>query len=40
VREGRRADADIELDAALSFWRSAGAAAYVREGETLLAASA
>jgi tetratricopeptide (TPR) repeat protein len=40
VREGRRAEADVELDAALSFWRSAGATAYVREGEALLAASA
>jgi class 3 adenylate cyclase/tetratricopeptide (TPR) repeat protein len=40
LREGRRAEADVELDAALSFWRSAGATAYVREGEALLAASA
>ena len=40
VREGRRAEADVELDAALSFWRSVGATAYVREGEALLAASA
>ena len=40
VREGRRAEADVELEAALTFWRSVGATAYVREGEALLAASA
>jgi tetratricopeptide (TPR) repeat protein len=37
VREGRRAEADAELELALGFWRSVGAAAYVREGEALLA---
>jgi len=40
VREGRRAEADAELNRALAFWRSVDAAAYVREGEGLLAASA
>jgi class 3 adenylate cyclase/tetratricopeptide (TPR) repeat protein len=37
VREGRRAEADAELERALTFWRSVGATAYVREGEALLA---
>jgi class 3 adenylate cyclase/tetratricopeptide (TPR) repeat protein len=40
VGEGRRAEADSELDLALGFWRSVGATAYVREGEALLAESA
>jgi tetratricopeptide (TPR) repeat protein len=40
INEGRRADANVELQAALGFWRSVGATAYVREGEALLAASA
>jgi class 3 adenylate cyclase/tetratricopeptide (TPR) repeat protein len=40
VREGRRAEADAQLQPALAFWRSVDAAAYVREGEALLAASA
>jgi tetratricopeptide (TPR) repeat protein len=40
VREGRRAEADVELERALAFWRTAGATAYIREGEALLAASA
>jgi class 3 adenylate cyclase/tetratricopeptide (TPR) repeat protein len=39
VREGRRAEADVELEKALAFWRAVGAAAYVREGEALLAAA-
>jgi tetratricopeptide (TPR) repeat protein len=38
--EGRRAEANAELEQALAFWRTAGATAYVREGEKLLAASA
>jgi class 3 adenylate cyclase/tetratricopeptide (TPR) repeat protein len=38
--DGRRAEADRQLHNALAFWRAAGAAAYVREGEALLAASA
>jgi tetratricopeptide (TPR) repeat protein len=40
VAAGRRAQADVELQKALAFWRSVGATRYVREGETLLAASA
>ncbi len=40
VREGRRAEADAELERSLAFWRTAGATAHVREGEALLAASA
>jgi class 3 adenylate cyclase/tetratricopeptide (TPR) repeat protein len=39
VREGRRADADAELHAALAFWRSVGAKAHVQEGEALMAAA-
>ena len=39
VREGRRAEADEELQRSLAFWRSVGATAYVREGEALLAAA-
>jgi hypothetical protein len=39
VREGRRAEADVELKQALAFWRSVGATAYVREAEALLAAA-
>jgi hypothetical protein len=39
VREGRRAEADVELKRALAFWRSVGATAYVREAEALLAAA-
>jgi class 3 adenylate cyclase/tetratricopeptide (TPR) repeat protein len=37
VHEGRRAEADAELERALAFWRTAGATAYIREGEALLA---
>jgi hypothetical protein len=37
VHEGRRAEADAELERALAFWRRVGAAAYIREGEALLA---
>jgi tetratricopeptide (TPR) repeat protein len=40
VEEGRRAEADAELQRALAFWREVGATRYVREGEELLAASA
>jgi len=35
--QGRRAEADIELQQALSFWRSVGATAYMQKGEALLA---
>jgi hypothetical protein len=37
LAEGRRAEADHQLEEALAFWRAAGATAYVREGEALLA---
>jgi hypothetical protein len=37
LREGRRAEADIELQQALAFWRSVGATAYMHKGEKLLA---
>jgi hypothetical protein len=40
VDEGRRAEADVELQRSLAFWREVGATRYVREGEALLAASA
>ncbi len=40
VREGRRAEADAQLERSLAFWRAVGATAYVREGERLLAESA
>jgi tetratricopeptide (TPR) repeat protein len=40
VREGKRREADAELERSLAFWRSVGATAYVREGEALMAASA
>jgi class 3 adenylate cyclase/tetratricopeptide (TPR) repeat protein len=38
--EGRRAEADESLERALAFYRSVGATRYIRESETLLAASA
>jgi class 3 adenylate cyclase/tetratricopeptide (TPR) repeat protein len=40
VRQGRRAEADAELKASLSFWRSVGATAYVHEGAALVEAGA
>jgi len=40
VEEGRRAEADEHLRRALAFYRSVRATRYIREGETLLAASA
>ncbi|HEX5468640.1 MAG TPA: adenylate/guanylate cyclase domain-containing protein [Gaiellaceae bacterium] len=40
VERGRRAEADVQLQQALAFYRSVGAKAYVREAEQLLAASA
>jgi hypothetical protein len=40
VAEGRRAQADEQLQQALEFYRSVGATHYVRECEALLAASA
>src|SRR5439155_23352486 len=38
--EGRRAGADVELQASLAFWREVGATRHGRAGEELLAASA
>jgi predicted negative regulator of RcsB-dependent stress response len=40
VEQGRRAEADEQLRRALGFFRSVGATRYMREGESLLAASA
>jgi tetratricopeptide (TPR) repeat protein len=40
LAEGRRIEGSAELDRALSFYRSVGAAAYVRRGDAVLAASA
>jgi class 3 adenylate cyclase/tetratricopeptide (TPR) repeat protein len=40
VEAGRRAEADAQLQHALAFYRSVGAAAYIREAEALFAASA
>ena len=40
VAEGRRAEADEQLDQALAFYRSVGAAHHVRECEALMAESA
>jgi tetratricopeptide (TPR) repeat protein len=40
VGAGRRAEADVQLDRALAFYRSVGATRYLREAEALLAATA
>jgi class 3 adenylate cyclase/tetratricopeptide (TPR) repeat protein len=40
LAKGRTGAADNQLRPALAFWRSVGAACYIREGEALLAASA
>jgi len=40
VEQGRRAEADEQLLRALAFYRSVGATRYIRQGESLLAASA
>jgi class 3 adenylate cyclase/tetratricopeptide (TPR) repeat protein len=40
LADGRRAEADVQLDKALAFYRSVGATHYIREGEALLAISA
>jgi tetratricopeptide (TPR) repeat protein len=40
VADGRRPEADVQLDKALAFYRSVGATRYIREGEALLAISA
>ncbi len=39
VAEGRRAEADEQLQRSLAFWRSVGATRYIRTGEALLAAA-
>jgi tetratricopeptide (TPR) repeat protein len=39
VRKGRHAEANAQLEQALPFFRSVGAAQYIRQAETLLAAS-
>ena len=36
VADGRRAEADVQLQKALAFYRSVGATRYIREGEALL----
>jgi len=36
VADGRRAEADEQLQLALAFWRSVGAKRYIREAEALL----
>ena len=40
VGAGRRAEADVELERSLAFYRSVDATAYIREAERLFAASA
>jgi hypothetical protein len=40
LAEGRRAEADGHPKPALAFYRAVGATRFVREGETLLAATA
>jgi hypothetical protein len=40
VAQGRRAEADVQLQKALAFYRSVGATRFIREGEALLAATA
>jgi class 3 adenylate cyclase/tetratricopeptide (TPR) repeat protein len=40
VEQGRRGEADQQLQTALAFYRSVGATRYIREGEALLAATA
>jgi len=40
VAEGRRAEADEQLQRSLAFWRSVGATRYLRVGEALLARTA
>jgi len=40
VAEGRRAEADEQLQRSLAFWRSVGATRYIRKGEALFAKTA
>ena len=39
IDQGARADADVELQRVLAFYRSVSATRYIREAEALLAAS-
>jgi len=39
VQCGRQAEANVELEAALAFWRSVGARRYLQQSESLLAAA-
>ena len=40
VDQRRRAEADVQLHMALAFYRSVGATRFIREGESLLTATA
>lgn len=40
VEQNRRAEADVQLQRALAFYRTVDATRYIRQGEALLAASA
>jgi hypothetical protein len=40
VEQGRRQDADVQLQRALAFYRGVGATRYIREAESLFAESA
>ena len=39
LEQGRRAEADVELERSLAFWRSVGATRYLSQGDALLAAA-
>jgi len=39
VQQGRQAEANVQLEGALGFWRSVGARRYLRQSESLLAAA-
>jgi hypothetical protein len=39
VQQGRQAEANVQLERALAFWRSVGARRYVQRSESLLAAA-
>jgi hypothetical protein len=40
IEQNHRAEADVELQPALAFYRSVGATRYIRQAQALLAASA
>lgn len=40
IKQSRQAEADLELQRALAFYRSVGATRYIRQAQALLAASA